>query len=330
MDKVIDSTHGRFFIREYCNDDEQNVLELWEAAFGKKLSLDIWRWKFCRNPFGRQIMLCVNEQSKPVAMYSGIPYSANWKGKQVTFTQLIDNMSHPEYRFTVSGKKGLYALTVEKFGHSEGSIMSYGFSGEKHFRLGKLQLNYQIMGGGGVYLKTKLDYLKSKRNYTLQKNETTNNTNNFFDELQKKLSTKYPFAVLRNDQFIQWRFLDVNQKKYIIYTAKNWLNKPLAYIVISIKDSTATIVDIFGTDSEYEIERLISAVADDLKHKYLKDIQTWLPANHFLVNKLLSVGFRSCIEPLGIIPGVAIYNPLLSFDYVNNCIFYTMADADLF
>ena len=141
MDKVIDSTHGRFFIREYCNDDEQNVLELWEAAFGKKLSLDIWRWKFCRNPFGRQIMLCVNEQSKPVAMYSGIPYSANWKGKQVTFTQLIDNMSHPEYRFTVSRKKGLYALTVEKFvekfGHSEGSIMSYGFSGEKHYRFGK-------------------------------------------------------------------------------------------------------------------------------------------------------------------------------------------------
>ena len=75
----------------------------------------IWHWKFHNCPFGRQIMLCFTEDNFPIAMYAGIPFYANWNGRDIRMTQLIDNMSHPDYRQATNGRKGLFIQTGKHF-----------------------------------------------------------------------------------------------------------------------------------------------------------------------------------------------------------------------
>jgi hypothetical protein len=334
VEKTIDTLHGKFLLRPYCDEDEQNVLDLWEIAFGKKIPIEIWRWKFHNNPFGRQIMLCLTESGLPVAVYAGIPYPANWNGQEIRMTQLIDNMSHPEYRFQITRSKGLYALTVEYFAETYGwpgeSAISYGFPGDRHFRLGKLLFGYQMTGGGGVYLNANLQSIKLKRDFTFRKTDIIDRPGSFFNELQTSLTREYPFAALRNSKFIQWRFFENPVNKYLIYAGKSWNNVPLSYVVLLIQKDTATLVDIFGPHEKREISRLIANLFSDMKSWNVQTIQTWLPANHFLATELQLLGFEKIKEPIGFIPTVRIYHPKLTIGYINGNIYYTMADGDLF
>jgi len=334
MEKTIETAHGKFLLRPYQLEDEQRVLDLWEIAFKNKAPDEVWRWKFHNNPFGRQIMLCLTEENIPVAMYSGIPFQANWQGKDVRFTQLIDNMSHPDYRFNVKGRKGLYALTVDHFVETYGwpneSVISYGFPGVKHFKLGKLFFEYQLMGGGGVYLKVNPLNIKSKKRFSFRKTEIIQQAGSFFDELQQNLSLHYPFAARRDSSFVQWRLFENPAHKYFVFAGKSRQGDPLSYLVLSLNVNTATIVDIFVDPDKKEAGRLIVSALNQLNMRHLQNIQIWLPANHFLTKELVESGFEIHPEPIGFIPAIRIYNHELDYQYTNKKIFYTMADADLF
>lgn len=333
-EKVIETPVGQFLIRPYQDDDEEKVIQLWETAFKSKMDRHIWRWKFHDNPFGRQIMLCVTDENKPVAAYAGIPYKANWNDKQVRFTQLIDNMSHPEYRFPVRGRKGLYALTVEcfveEFGWPKQSVLSYGFPGQKHFKLGKLFFNYREMAGGGAYLKIPAESIISNKKFSFRKTAIVESADSHFDNLQSAIKEDYPFAAIRDKQFINWRFFENPVQKYIVFIGKTFVGKPISYLVLSIKGQMVTIVDIFTGRKIKEAGRLILCALKTLNLQNAEIVQVWLPAHHFITKELLDCGFEKHPEPIGIIPTITYYHPDLSSAFIDKNIFYTMADADLF
>ena len=115
MDKMLETPHGSFNLRPYRDEDMEQVLDLWNRAFNQTMDRRLWRWKFHNCPFGRQTMLCFNGDNVPIAMYAGIPFHANWEGRSIRMTHLIDNMSHPAYRHLTNGRKGLFIQTAEHF-----------------------------------------------------------------------------------------------------------------------------------------------------------------------------------------------------------------------
>ena len=210
MGKSIKTRYGDFYFRPYEEQDESGILCLWEAAFGQKLSVKTWRWKFRDNPLGRRMMVCFTESGQPVSLYSGIPYRANFNGDEVHLIHLMDNMSHPAFRFAVSGRMGLYGLTVNHFvsmvSGDEKSIASFGFPGDRHFRLGKLQFRYHKITPGVAFLKGEINELKPGKRPFLRKAELAESSGEMFNILWQRSQSYYPFSVIRDARFIGWRY----------------------------------------------------------------------------------------------------------------------------
>jgi len=334
MEKTLETSHGIFLIRPYCDEDEEKVIELWETAFNQKMDRRIWRWKFQDNPFGRQIMLCLTEDNIPIAMYAGIPFPANWNGIDIRMTQLIDNMSHPDYRQATNGRKGLFIQTAEHFfdvyGGEHASVYHYGFPGKKHFRLGNLFLHYSMISDGGAFLEIEPQKLKSSSFPILGKVDKVDEASVAFDQFWESVKPHYPFSVKRDRKFIQWRFFEHPIHDYTIYAITNQKAKMLAWVTISVKEGTATLVDILALPGQKATRKLLLVIANKLNDAGVLKLQLWLPKYHFITKYLLSLGFNLVDEPLGIVPtGRSLYK-MLSIDFAKENNYYTMADADLF
>ncbi len=334
-EKQLDTGSGRFFLRPYRDDDEESVINLWETAFKSKMDRRIWRWKFHDNPFGRQMMLCLTESGEPVVLYAGIPFPATWNGKNITMTQLVDNMSHPDYRQAVSGRKGLFVKTgahfFDVYGGMHASVYLYGFPGKRHFKLGNYLLDYKMIAGGGSYLEANTQQIKHKQVWHFGNTEEIKQFNHQFDKLWKKNLAAFPFAACRNRLFLEWRFTGHPVNDYRIYTYSNRLNQLKSYLVLSVKGGKANIVDVFtGKNDRSPLRRLIQFLMREMEQNDIPLAGTWLPKNHFIKDIFLESGFQEKPEPLGITPAGKSFDESLDFGFTAQNIFYTMADGDLF
>ncbi len=332
--KTIKAKENTYYLRPYNENDEDKVIELWEAAFNTKMDSRMWRWKYLDNPFGKQIMLCFTDKGLPIAMYSGIPFTANLNGINIKMTQLIDNLSHPDYRQATSGRKGLFIQNGEHFvdvytGQNT-SMFLYGFPGQRAYRLGKVFLQYTKLSDGGAYLYADVRKLKGNRLPVLGSVKKTSSATIEFDKLWEDAKSYYPFSVKRNQMFIQWRFFEHPINKYTIYAYRDRSENMLAYVVINIKDSMATIVDVFALPQKIVLRALLKRIKNELLSDGVSSIQVWLPKKHFITKYLIQSGFELKDEPTGITPTGRSFDKMLDIEFAKHKIFYTMGDGDLF
>jgi len=334
MEKTIITRQGKYYIRPYLDSDEGRVIDLWELAFNNKIERKVWRWKYHNNPFGRQIMLCLNDDGYPIVMYGGTPFDANWEGRNIKMVQLTDSMSHPEYRQATSGRKGLFIQTAEHFfdvfAAPQKSIFYYGFPGKRAYRLGNLFLKYYEISDGGRYLFAEVLNLNIKPFQFLGSVITLSTISNNFDKLWKSLKVYYPLSVVRNSRFLQWRYFDNPKQEYQIYVCKNIMGKALAYVALTINYNKATIVDVLAKPKSRALQNLMYRIVKDCKKKGVFSFQTWLANEHFITLDLIKLGFEIKEEPLGLTVVGRTFSEKLEFEFASSNIYFNMADGDLF
>lgn len=334
MTKQIKTTHGSFIFRPYRNSDEDKVLAMWELAFGQTADKEIWRWKFHDCPFGRQTMLCLNKDGAPVSMYAGIPYPANWNGRDIYMTHMLDNMSHPEYRQFAIGKKSLYVYNVEYYFYAYRNqptlFYLYGFPGLKHFKLGNIFLNYSFIKEGVQYMAADPHQIKNIHKPSANECEEIFKPIPQLDELWSDSVSHFPFSTKRNVAFIKWRYFDHPRNKYTIYISKYPNNKPALYVVVKYDDQTATIVDLLSKPANPYLGKTLFRIREDCINKNINTLRVWLPKTHFLSKCFFDMGFIPSNEPLGIFPAGQCFTDKLTQCYTNQNIYYTMGDGDLF
>ncbi len=111
----IETDNGFYVIRPYELANLPFVLAAWRAAFGQPISAQLWRWKYHEAPQGHQILLCVHESREVAALYGGVPFVADWRGRRLRITQLMDVFSHPRHRRQLGGRGGLCVRTALSF-----------------------------------------------------------------------------------------------------------------------------------------------------------------------------------------------------------------------
>ncbi len=329
----LDSIPELFVFRPYRITDEDKALKLWEAAFNQQADRKIWRWKFHNCPFGRQSMLCFNRHEEPVAMFAGIPYPANWDGRDIFMTHMIDNMSHPNYRQLRAERKTLFMKNVacyfKTYENSPKLLYIYGFPGIKHFKLGNLMLQYSPIKPGVQYLESEIQNKKELLPSAGEETTILKKPVHRFDQMWEEASPHYPFAVKRNHAFIKWRFYDHPTNDYQLVVLKSPDEKILAYASLLASEDCATIVDIVVKPDRIHLKKIlhkIMAICDD---QNIKTIRTWLPKQHFLTEMLMADGFNPFPEPLGIIPAQRSFSYNLQYAFTSKSIFYTIGDTDL-
>jgi hypothetical protein len=333
MDKTIETLEGIFTIKPYSPDDEKDTLKLWKIVFGDYMTPEIWRWKYHNNPFGRQFMICKNDNNEVVASYSGVPFPARNHNNEVLLTHIMDSMSHPDYRFVLSDKRGLFIHTAEHFYNqyngANASLFYYGFPNKRVFRLGNIFLQYKNFTDGVVYLQDSTNSIYKKNIFSISKVKTANDNFQVFDSLDYSAKKFYPIAIKRSSEFIQWRFINHPVNKYMVLIFKNWFNVIKGYAVIFLRENKATIVDIFVMPDQKVVNGLLNEICSRLKQSDIETIDLWLPANHFVLDMMLKYGFKIYNEPSGMVPCCVNFSKELDIVKVSNEFFYTMGDGDL-
>ncbi|MBE9571228.1 MAG: GNAT family N-acetyltransferase [Proteobacteria bacterium] len=335
MERIIETVHGRFVIRLYQAEDEKGVLSLWKAAFDKEMTLRLWRWKYLEDPYGHQIILCVSDTGVPVAIYSGIPYRANWRGETVRFTHLMDNSSHPAYRSALSGRTGLFVRTANAFydhyGRPHALLFTYGFPGKRHFMLGEKLFKYRAFPDGVSFMVASTADLPRKIVPFYGKIERVMTIDSSFDHLWEACRCDYPLSVIRDAAFVGWRFMDHPEREYELWGYRSYLKKEWkAYAVFSAEDKKIRLIDMLAPSSSRLVCDFLGRMGAEFANRGIEMMETWFPAGHFLSKYAVSAGFVPFPEPLGIIPTARIFDHSPPFSWMAENIFFTMADGDLF
>jgi len=87
-------------IRPYNPGDEQAILELFEASFGRTMSGDYWRWRFLDNPVG---------EPKIDLAWDGTTLAGHYAVSPESETGGVSR-SRPEWSGRVRGRRSLYGV----------------------------------------------------------------------------------------------------------------------------------------------------------------------------------------------------------------------------
>lgn len=329
MDKDIIIKSEKYTIRPYQVEDEDAVLSLWQTVFEKDISSAYWRWKYTNNPYGNRIVLCVKETGEVVVMYSGIPYRASIGGEFIEIIHLSDVMSHPDYR-----KTGLFIKTVESFfeyfGGPQKAAFIYGFPGKYHFDIGCKYLKYNELSGGVSFLFALVRDLAENSHFQ-GRVMNISNIDDAGKDIWPECQKFYPFSVIRDKQFLKWRFQMNPIHSYKIYGyALNPGSQLIGYAAFAQDEDTLIMVDLLMPPSLSMVQDFMAIMAAEFVKQNIKKVKTWLPANHFLTNILVSCGFAVRQEPLGFVPTGRSFSPSLPWNWGSQNMYYSMADADLF
>jgi hypothetical protein len=139
-------------IRPLREGDEESLLATFEAAFGRGLSLETWRWAFRQNPAGTQVQVALRGD-RVVAQYAALPNRVWMDGQERVFSQVVDSMVHPDERGGL-GRQGTFARTARSFfdehglgGPGGGEVsMFYGWPVPANRRIGERLLGYERCG----------------------------------------------------------------------------------------------------------------------------------------------------------------------------------------
>lgn len=324
----IEVEAGSFVARPYRREDEAEVLALWHLAFGRELDEAIWRWKYAENPFGQRILLCLDDNGIALVMYSGVPYRATWNGRTVEIVQLMDIMSHPDYR-----KTGLFVKAADAFfDHFAGgdSVLYYGIPGRYHFDIGAKYLKYSELESGVAYLRGDTSFLARNPRVFGGRAERIDRATTKLDDVWSALQSHFPLAAIRDAAFVDWRFLQNPIRDYRVYLYRSGLSKrPQGYAAVGVEGDTARVVDILVPPDQVLITDFTGQIAADLGRKGIETVETWMPWSHFICRMLKDAGWKREPEPLGIVPTARSFDDRLTIPWASDNFFYTMADSDL-
>ncbi len=349
--------HKKYKIRPFQSGDEENILDLWKAAFHSTMSFSLFKWKYLDNPYSQAenssnqtknfssqtMMLCISDTDNIVAFYGGVPYMFQWGDKNARVVQLMDIMTHPDHR-----QNKVFASTALEFTSaycSSGNLLlMYGFPGEFHYAVGEKKLNYQKMGKV-LYLKasvqklldsaeeTDIEQVQTEQLYTEQVQtghiKNMKNEHSFFNDAWNQNKQYYQFSIVRDAAFVKWRFFNHPEKEYIVLKFMD-RDQTLSWAVIKIEGKKAVLVDLLVSDTLLNFKGVINAVGKYLADINVDDILTWLPENHFSAQHALLSGFADEQEPIGIISTVALFDHSPSIDWLKSNFYYSMGDSDLY
>ncbi len=322
--------HGEFTIRPSESRDVDGLLALWKAAFGREADRDEWAWKY-GGPFGHHTVVCAHESGRIAAAYPGVPLPTRYRERRIRLDVLMDSMSDPEFRGVLGGRRGLFVRTAEHYFALHGGVDKawalYGFPGQRHFALGKHLLNYVALPSPAAYLSRAaspagwcwrpLRVAEWDRSMGL----------GVFTALDACLGTHYPVAVVRDETFIRWRFLDHPHKHYRIWLARSLGGRVLGYAVTLRRGNVVRLVDVLLPPEESMVRAFMIRLAREMRAE-ADQMDVWLPREHFLLPMLQAAGFVEGQEPIGFIPGRRDLAPEAD-GLFGESFFYTLGDTDV-
>jgi len=275
-------------MRPYENGDEEAIFELDSAMGGetrdKNRWLRWWNWKYRDNPAGNFVIWLAEVDGKLVSQYAINGVKVKIGSEIIAASQSVDTMTHPDYR----GHGIFFTLSTRVFDEAgkQGIDIVYGFPNQMTswhqkcwFEVGAESIMIKPLNLENILTKyiTNKFLLKIcavsanfiiKALYRTKKPPKVNGLTIIripsFDErindLWEKVSNDYEIMVIRDKEYLNWRYVDVPDVDYGIYLAEKE-GQILGYAVLKCEKQQGLI---FGRIFELVVPLEQQAVAQSL------------------------------------------------------------------
>ena len=316
-------------IRIYEEGDEERIFELVKAVQGegvpeKERWLKGWKWMFVDNPDNTSIIWLAEHNGKIVGQYPAIIETLKVEDKIIKAAQLIDTMTHPEYRrqgiFSSVGDKALTKMEngevqfvycfptqqVYPLHIKSGWLDVCAFQVmikplnlknilRKYFVRSRLLLNIFTISGN-LIIKTFFRSKKVPAEDMLKVREITrfdDRINDFWNKISN--SKDYNIIRIRDKKYLNWRYADAPNADYAIYVAEEE-DEICGYIVLGCRNEDSLmwghIYDIIAlTGREDIIQCLIAKAIEYFSAKEVDAINSKMIAREVYRKSFLRRGF---------------------------------------
>jgi len=275
------------------------ILRLHEKVF-RSGSIDkaTWKWKFDSNPAGRKwIVLTLSSDGALLGHCALLPAAGSIAGREATMTQLVDVMTEPAVRGATLGRRNIYARTITRVigEYERHTSLWYGFPAPRHLRLGRLLFGYDPVCEVPLFrlnLPTRAGCAKrSLRSRFLVR--PVSSFGHGADRLWRKVRSDYPFGIVRNRAYLNWRYVEKPDREYTILVLFNPLGRWKGWAVLSIDSEAARLVDLLlPARIPAGSADLIDAVIGHAAAAGTARVETWIPDSSPSGQLLQSFGFR--------------------------------------
>jgi len=317
----------KWSVRDYREGDEEGIFELWKAVYPeRKYDRDRWmrwwHWLYKENPAGAGWMSLADHEGRIVGQQAAVPMVMNIGAEVATCFQSIDAMNHPAYR-----GQGVYkAVNMALFSRTaeDGVPIGYSFANEASHPIAVTRVPYfdvsrisntvkpfnwgntlkmgisnkfllkSLAVGGNIAGKT---FCRTKRAPVVE-GLTISQVSRFderINEFWDSVSSQYAIMVVRNKDYLNWRYVAVPDIDYTIYIAEKEgeINGYLVLRCMEMEQATAGVIFDILVQSEEIAQWLLSKATEHCKQEAVDLIYGSMLANKTLLKAFKRNGFIS-------------------------------------
>lgn len=283
------STNNIIYRPEKLPNESENILKLMSICFKREFSRDWFEWFNLNCPFGKNNIFIAEDldNSDIVGVYGLLPYKCIINNKIVDSLLCTNVMTHPDY-----GGRGIFT-----------QLGRYALSSE--FKNGKFKFSLGVPNANAIKGHLKIGWTVFS-NLTFYKKHINAKTNfegeqifEFTDDhgaFATKISMNNNFSVLKNSDFLNWRYFERPDKEYIIYEIRS--NGVLSgFIVLKYFDANnykkLHILDIYAVNDVFYMKLIdiATSLASDCD-----ELNCWQIDNSQQIKPFLQAGFVSFPE----------------------------------
>ncbi|HVS63141.1 MAG TPA: hypothetical protein VMT85_06505 [Thermoanaerobaculia bacterium] len=343
-----------YSIRPYRPGDEKEILELFRRSFHVERHLAHWSWKYEANPQGsRHISLARDPAGRLVGQYCAYPVRFHRsEGPRVVPShpvhdsrlvqdspvvhQVGDTMTAPEVRSVGRGPTSILARTSRHFysAFCRGRVQfNYGFN------TGNIQkFSIRFVGATKVeevpFRRRDLERRppRPRRRLLGRDRIVSSPTPDELDALWRRVHGDYGSLVVRDSQYVRWRYLDCPDQDYLLIGAERH-GRLVGWSVFSRRADQLVWGDLLLDRSETPcLETLLSEAVRRLDPGgELRSVVGWFPPRPAWLDALLETsGFERRAEPQELGLMVVPFEDPSAPEHCASDFFYTYGDSDLF
>lgn len=344
-DPVVQARKEAFFVREYQDGDEEQILPLFRRSFFVDRSLARWSWEYRENPHGNlKISEAFAEDGRLVAHYAGYPvrfYSEiGGAPRFLAALQVGDTMTEPSVRQVGRGPTSLLGRTVRhyyarfcegqvafNFGVNTGNIQRFSMSFVGAHRLEDLPYHVRPTS---TPVPVPRPWLTRLAGYRV---ERFSHFDERWDELFRQVRGDYRLLVERDSRYLEWRYARCPETEYFLWAVFR-RSRLVGWSVFRHRGERGERLAwgdaLFDPRYPAALPLLLAHVLAAPEHRGAETVETWLTSRPaWWSERVRALGFESRPEPqeLGFVFVPFEIDPEEDF---RAGLYYTMGDSDLF
>ena len=270
----------RIWIKEWASqENEAELLGLFEAAFGHEMQPEQWRWKY-KGLDTQGAMIRCNGQL--VAFYGGMPRAIRLFGSPATAVQIGDVMVLPQERGILK-RKGPFFLAAASFaerfvGNNNEFSLAFGFPSERAYRLGaRLGLYEQV----GEIMRVTWPALQARPSLKIRIRALEANQHAVVDQLWSEMAEALRDQVIgvRDWDYVQRRYLNHPTLSYQIFlVSSRWTGNAIGLFVVRILEDSVELIDLIASPKHIPI--LVNSVCRLTWNLSKPLAYAWITAHH--------------------------------------------------